>query len=257
MSARPPGLVRAATATALLATATTALGLQAAASVPAALAPHSPPDALVGTLALMTGTGAGLILTVGCALLTLSAVSRVLGRSASALDRLAARLTPAVLRRVVAVTVSTGIGLAATTGAATASELDLGWGAADTTSREAASIVAVPTTDLVPSGGAGTGRGAPTARGPAPAATPAQPTEISPAAESAPDPAPSTSTQEVVIQEGDTLWSIAAAHLPAGSGAREVAQHWPGWYAANRGVIGEDPDLIRPGQRLVPPDTAP
>ena len=58
----------------------------------------------------------------------------------------------------------------------------------------------------------------------------------------------------VSVRAGDSLWSIAADHLPAGhrSPAR-VAASWPRWYAANRGVIGADPDHIETGQHLIPP----
>ena len=59
---------------------------------------------------------------------------------------------------------------------------------------------------------------------------------------------------EVVVRRGDTLWDIAARHLGAGAGAAEVARAWPRWYAANRSVIGPEPDLIRPGQRLRVPE---
>ena len=31
------------------------------------------------------------------------------------------------------------------------------------------------------------------------------------------------------------------------------AAEWPRWWAANRDVVGDDPDLLRPGQRLVAP----
>ncbi len=58
---------------------------------------------------------------------------------------------------------------------------------------------------------------------------------------------------EVVVRRGDSLWDIAARHLRDGSSAAEVAVEWPRWYAANREVIGDDPDLLRPGQRLSPP----
>jgi nucleoid-associated protein YgaU len=58
---------------------------------------------------------------------------------------------------------------------------------------------------------------------------------------------------EVVVRRGDSLWDIAARHLRDGSDAAEIAAEWPRWYAANRGVIGADPDLLRPGQRLAPP----
>jgi nucleoid-associated protein YgaU len=58
---------------------------------------------------------------------------------------------------------------------------------------------------------------------------------------------------DVVVRRGDSLWDIAARHLGDGSSAAEIAAEWPRWYAANRHVIGADPDLLRPGQRLAPP----
>ena len=61
----------------------------------------------------------------------------------------------------------------------------------------------------------------------------------------------------VVVRPGDSLWRIAAEHLPAGHGARRVAVAWPRWYAANRRVIGADPDLVRPGEVLHPPTEGP
>lgn len=57
----------------------------------------------------------------------------------------------------------------------------------------------------------------------------------------------------VVVRRGDTLWHIAARHLGEGATDAEIARHWPRWWAANREVIGSDPDLILPGTRLVPP----
>jgi nucleoid-associated protein YgaU len=62
--------------------------------------------------------------------------------------------------------------------------------------------------------------------------------------------------REVVVVRGDTLWDIARRALPAGADDGEVADAWPAWYAANRHVVGPDPDLLRPGQRLVVPDAA-
>jgi hypothetical protein len=59
---------------------------------------------------------------------------------------------------------------------------------------------------------------------------------------------------EVVVHRGDTLWSVAARHLGPGATDAEVARAWPAWFEANRAVIGDDPDLLRPGQRLRPPD---
>lgn len=68
-----------------------------------------------------------------------------------------------------------------------------------------------------------------------------------------PDEPPSRDRAVVVIP-GDTLWDIAARELGGEPSNREIAERWPRWYASNRGVIGADPDLILPGQRLSPPD---
>ncbi len=57
----------------------------------------------------------------------------------------------------------------------------------------------------------------------------------------------------VVVRPGDCLWSIAAGHAPAGAGNAAIAAAWPRWYAANRAVIGADPNLLLPGQHLSPP----
>ncbi len=54
----------------------------------------------------------------------------------------------------------------------------------------------------------------------------------------------------VRVQPGDSLWSLAARDLPAGSPDTLVAARWRAIYAANRGLIGPDPDVIVPGQRL-------
>ena len=58
----------------------------------------------------------------------------------------------------------------------------------------------------------------------------------------------------VVVHRGDTLWGIVARHLGPHATEAEVATAWPQWYAANRSVIGDDPDLIKPGQVLHAPD---
>ena len=61
---------------------------------------------------------------------------------------------------------------------------------------------------------------------------------------------------ELVVHRGDTLWDIAARHLGPGASDVEVAQAWPQWFAANRHVIGDDPDLLLPGQVLRVPEAA-
>jgi len=71
--------------------------------------------------------------------------------------------------------------------------------------------------------------------------------------------APSTSTMPrarlhvYVVRGGDSLWSIAAAHLGPDDRPAAIARAWPRWFAANRGVVGADPDRLRPGEHLRTP----
>ncbi|WP_409483554.1 LysM peptidoglycan-binding domain-containing protein [Arsenicicoccus dermatophilus] len=55
---------------------------------------------------------------------------------------------------------------------------------------------------------------------------------------------------EVVVLRGDTLWALAAAHLPPHSSDAEIAAACHAWHLANRETIGPDPDLLLPGQVL-------
>ena len=57
----------------------------------------------------------------------------------------------------------------------------------------------------------------------------------------------------MVVQRGDTLWDIAARSLGPDATDTDVAAEWPRWYAANRDLIGSDPDLLLPGQELLAP----
>jgi hypothetical protein len=57
----------------------------------------------------------------------------------------------------------------------------------------------------------------------------------------------------VRVRAGDTLWALAAAHLPRGAGDAVVLAAVHRWYSRNHRRIGADPDLLRPGQRLSPP----
>lgn len=50
-----------------------------------------------------------------------------------------------------------------------------------------------------------------------------------------------------VVRPGDSLWSIADDHPVA---AASVDQRWRAIWLANRDVVGDDPDLIIPGQAL-------
>ncbi|MDR7086233.1 hypothetical protein J2X11_001072 [Aeromicrobium panaciterrae] len=57
----------------------------------------------------------------------------------------------------------------------------------------------------------------------------------------------------VVVRPGDTLWTIAARSLPPEATNSVIATACARWYVTNRAVIGDDPNLIHPLQRLTPP----
>lgn len=65
-----------------------------------------------------------------------------------------------------------------------------------------------------------------------------------PARPPAPKPTPKTYT----VVRGDSLWKIAAKPSIYGKGAE-----WRRIYNANKGVVGKNPNLIYPGQKLVIP----
>jgi hypothetical protein len=68
-------------------------------------------------------------------------------------------------------------------------------------------------------------------------------------------PVPQAKSSMVTVRAGDSLWRIAARSLPHDAGPRAIERAWHRWYDANRGVIGADPDLLQPGQQLVPPQS--
>lgn len=76
--------------------------------------------------------------------------------------------------------------------------------------------------------------------------------------EDIPAPPPTTGVAAYVVERGDSLWRIARHVLAERTGSRpssaEIAAFWPAIYEANRSTIGENPNLIFPGQRLVIPE---
>ena len=164
------------------------------------------------------------------------------------LERVVARHAPNVVRRLLASAVGVGLGLGATAAVATTppGTDDVGW--------------TVTATIDEPTAPAPTATGAQTAPPPAtPQAPPPPPAHVAsvrtaaPPATPAPAPAPPPT---VVVAPGDSLWRIAARHLPAAATDADVAAAWPRWYASNADVVGPDPDLILPGQVLVVPPSA-
>lgn len=65
-----------------------------------------------------------------------------------------------------------------------------------------------------------------------------------------------TGADDVTVVAGDSLWLIAARAIGPTASDVETALLWPRWYEANRGVIGERPDVLLPGQVLRPPAAA-
>lgn len=65
--------------------------------------------------------------------------------------------------------------------------------------------------------------------------------------------APDAPADTYVVRPGDSLSSIALAHPRDGS----LEDRWRAIWRANRDVVGDDPDLILPGQALRLPDTTP
>ena len=65
-------------------------------------------------------------------------------------------------------------------------------------------------------------------------------------------------TAAYVVEPGDSLWRIAGFILRSNSdgdpSSADIARFWPTIYAANRALIGDNPNLIFPGQRLLIPE---
>lgn len=122
----------------------------------------------------------------------------------------------------------------------------------------AASAPAAPTpTAAEPSAAPTTGTSAGTA--PAGSAPAAAPTGPAPASGTGPSPATGIDAAKpdspgaVTVQPGESLWRIAARTMGPDATDNQIDNAWRAWYFVNREVIGDDPDIILPGQSLVAP----
>lgn len=194
-------------------------------------------------LDVLAGLGAGAVSAWAGVILVSASVSLVRDALPSASSR-PARAAATGLLVLASLGASTAAHAAAPTAVVTATATAETADAA-TTSTSAEDAPATPADELPQPGWT------PTRTGPAPPRAEA-PSTADVTLVTTPVTAPS---ERVVVHRGDTLWGIAARHLGADATDRDVAEAWPRWYAANRDVIGADPDLIRPGQQLVVPLT--
>ena len=210
----------------------------------------------------------------------LTALTRIPGRIGGWVGVLAERVTPAVVRRSLAMLVGVSVSTVAlptgtasgavtslvTTGSTESTGSTVGWTATDAGPAEPSpafvpSHSSTPTSSPTATGVAGVdGPGfrvtdqhkrlpGPGWRPTAPIRTADQPSNLL----TPPPRIAAAPIERLTVRRGDSLWSIAARHLGPGASDAEIAHEWPRWFAANAAVIGDDPDLILPGQQLAAP----
>lgn len=236
--------------------------------------PTSLPEAL--TLVVLTAAtvlGAWLAVSTGAAVL-----AHLPGKLGDAADRCAAAWAPAVSRRLAAAVVGAVVGASLTPVAAIADgstaphaaratlapAFTATSSAHSTTPSPAPAPTQAPAAAPTPSAAAAPSpahpapaRAVATSPAPAPGWTPSRPLQRpQPASSLVTGSVDSHPAAEVVVHRGDTLWDIVRRQLGPDASDAEVADAWPAWHHANRTVIGDDPDLILPGQILRPPNPA-
>lgn len=202
--------------------------------------------------------------------LAVSAAAHLPGLPGRVSGALARRIAPVAVRRLAAIAVGVGVvgsGVATTASPATAAPAPVLAAAVDD---DVPSPAFAPTVTRAPSSSAS----APTAPSAAAAGTSTLPEGAGrderpgwvPSASSVRRPADArlvagspqqTVGDEVVVHRGDCLWDIVAAHLGPSATDDDIVREWPRWYAANRDVIGDDPDRITPGLVLHAPSQTP
>jgi LysM domain len=253
----------------------TALDAWAAVATPG---PAGPADGIL----LITGLGGALLalwLGLGMALSALSALPGALGHLCR---RLAGRVAPVAVRKVVAFILGTTLTAALIPGTAVAGmghgrqeavvtaqqvkrtssgllvaapDASFRFASERQTAPAAIAVPSVPAVPAVPASPPDKGATVPQHQDAAPAPSWSPERRLprqSPASGLRPAlrAGSSPTSEAVVVLRGDTLWSIAARHLGPAASAADIEIEWHRWLATNREVIGDDPDLILPGQLL-------
>lgn len=66
-------------------------------------------------------------------------------------------------------------------------------------------------------------------------------------------PAAAADAGNHLVRPGESLWSIAAEELGPQASAAAIAQRWPQWWHTNAAQLGDQPQLLHPGQHLLTP----
>ena len=135
---------------------------------------------------------------------------------------------------------------------------DLGWQPTSGQAESSAASTARGTAPVPGPSGAGGAAGGEEARDPG-ASSPDQGADGAPRrTEGGVAPPAAGSRESLVVEPGQSLWSISAARLGPQASTADIARAWRSLYHANEGAIGPEPGLIHPGLRLtVPEDLAP
>lgn len=246
--ARPLAAITLATASLVAAIAVGSIFLSTARDALRALAAAGPASPADGILAMVALVGVVLSLWVGLGM-ALSALSALPGALGQASTRLADRIAPTVVRKVVAFVLGTALTAALVPGTAVA-------GSAHLTPRQAVVTSAQYAVGVLTNATGTTHASADEDAAPGPSWAPDRRTLPANSAGGAGGPGGPVGpggAHEIVVQRGDNLWSIAARHLGPTATTTEISAEWHRWFAANRRVIGDDANLITPGQVLRPP----
>ncbi|MFF0988367.1 LysM peptidoglycan-binding domain-containing protein [Kocuria nitroreducens] len=239
-----------------LGAATGACGAALAGAGGGGLAGSSGTGALIGLVAAATGCAVVVVWVLAAVLAMLAVLARHHRRER--LARICGRCSPALLRRAAATAL--GLQLLAAPGAVADDTPSPFWGAGASAQEAATSAPDAPppapgAPDPAPEPASGPGSGSDLGPGPDGVLAPAPHAATEPCLQrTGSSTAERTVDGAVTVVRGDTLWSLAAAHLGPEASDEQVARAWPGWYELNRHVLADGPHQLLPGQRLQAPE---